>query len=90
MRSVIITIVLGTALLLFAGVQAESILAMGAKGTAVQSPDNKTDESQRVRDQDKQTGDGISSKESNTRNTEKPSPQKKPRLKYRDVPGCSC
>lgn len=90
MRSVISTIVLGTALLLFAGVQAESILAMGAKGTAVQSPDNKTDESQRVRDQDKQTGDGLSSKESNTQNKGKSFPGKKPRLKYRDEPGCSC
>ena len=61
MRSVIITIVLGTALLLFAGVPAESVLAMGAKNGAVQSPDNKTDESQHVGDQDKQPGDGMSS-----------------------------
>ncbi len=90
MRLVIITIVLGTALLLFAGVPAGSVLAMGAKNGAVQLPDNKTDESQHVGDQDKQTGDGISSKGSNTRNTEKPSPQKKPRLKYRDEPKCSC
>jgi hypothetical protein len=90
MRSVIITIVLGTALLLFAGVPVGSVLAMGAKNNAVQLPDNKTDESQRVRDQDKRTGDDISSKESNTHNKGKPSPTKKPRLKYRDVPGCSC
>jgi hypothetical protein len=90
MRSVIITIVLGTALLLTAGVQAESILAMGAKNSAVQPRDNKTDESQTERNRVKQTGDDVSSKGSNTLNKGKSSPEKKPRLKYRDEPGCSC
>jgi len=90
MKTATITIVLGTALFLAAGVQAKSVLAMGAENSAVQSPDNKTDENQRVKDKDKQTGDDISSKGSNTRNTEKSPPQKKPRLKYRDEPGCSC
>ncbi len=90
MRSAIIIIVLGTALLLFAGVQAENVLAMGAKNATVLSPDNKTDESRTERNQDKQTGDGLSSKESSTLNKGKSSPEKKPRLKYRDEPGCSC
>jgi hypothetical protein len=90
MRSVIITIVLGTALLLTAGVQAESILAMGAKNSAVQPTDNKTDESQSERNQLRKPGDGLSSKESNTLNKGKSSPENKPRLKYRDEPGCSC
>ncbi len=85
-----ITIVLGTALLLFAGVPTASVLSMGAKNGVVQSPDKKTDESQHVGDQDKQPGDGMSSKESNTLDKGKSSPTKKPRLKYRDEPGCSC
>ncbi len=90
MRSVIITIVLGTALLLTAGVQAESVLTMGAKNSVVEPQDNKTDESQSERNQLRKPGDGLSSKESNTLNKGKSAPEKKPRLKYRDEPGCSC
>ena len=90
MRSVIITIVLGTALLLFAGVPAESVFAMGAKNGAVQTEDNTTDAGKTEIDQKRQTKDGISSKESGAHNKEKPSMEKRPRLKYRDVPGCSC
>ena len=90
MRSAVITIVLVTVLLPFAGVQAASTLAMGAKNSVVQSSDNKTDENQPQRDQDKKTGDDISSRESGTYNRGKSSPEKKPRLKFRDEPGCSC
>jgi hypothetical protein len=88
MKSATITIVLGTALFLAAGVQAKCMLA--TENPAVQTRDNKTDESQTERNRVKQTGDGLSSKESNTLNKGKPSPTKKPRLKYRDEPGCSC
>ncbi len=90
MRSTVITIVLVTVLLPFAEVQAGSMLAMGAKNSVVQSPDNKTDENQRIRNQDKKAGDDISSRESGTYNSGKSSPKKKPRLKFRDEPGCSC
>jgi len=91
MKSSTITIVLGTALLLFAGVQAESMLAMDAKGTAVQLPDNKTDERHLEIDHEgKGTGEGLSSKESDTQKKEKAPPVKRPRLKYRDESKCSC
>ncbi len=92
MKLAIITIVLGTALLLTANVPAESMLAMGAKDGAVQSTDNETDEGRSEGNQvkQKQSGDGLSSQESNTVNKGKSSPAKKPRLKYRDEPGCSC
>ncbi len=90
MRSAIFIIVLGTALLLTANVQAESMLAMGAKNGTVQPTDNKTDEGRSEGNQVKQSGDGLSSIGSNTLNKGKSSPPKKPRLKYRDEPGCSC
>ncbi len=92
MKTATITIIvpLITALLHFAPVEAGNVLAMGAKGDAVQSRDNKTGESQSEENQGKQTGDALSTKGSNTKNMGKTSPEKRPRLKYRDEPGCSC
>ncbi len=89
MKSAIITIVLGTALLLFAPIQSGGVLAMGAKGDAAPSLDTKAGESQPEKFQGRQTEDALASKESATRSREK-SPEKQPRLKYRDEPGCSC
>ncbi len=90
MKTATITIVpVLLALLLFAPLQAGSVLAMGAKGDAAPSRDNKAGESQPEKNQGKQSGDALSSKESSTQNKGK-SPEKKPRLKYRDEPGCSC
>ncbi len=90
MRSAIFIMVLGTALVLFEGAQTENVLAMGAKSSVVQHTDKETDEGRPEGNQAKQSGDGLSSKESNTLNRGKSSPTKKPRLKYRDEPGCSC
>ncbi len=90
MKSATITIVpVLTALLLLAPIQAGSVLAMGAKGNAAPFRDNKAGGSQPEKYQGKQTEDALSSKVSDTRNKGK-SPVKRPRLKYRDEPGCSC
>ncbi len=89
MKSVITSIVLVLALPFLIDRQAERTLAIGAKGDAVQQ-DSTKDENQHVRNQGKKTGDDISSRESGTDNSGKSSPKKKPRLKFRDEPGCSC
>jgi hypothetical protein len=86
MRPTIITSSMVTALVLVAGVQAGTVLAIGSKGEAVHPQDNKTNERHF---EGKGTEEGLSSKESGTQK-EKASPQKKPRLKYRDESKCSC
>jgi hypothetical protein len=86
MRPTIIASSMVTAFVLAAGVQAGTVLAIGSKGEAVHPQDNKTNEKHF---EGKGTGEGLSSKESVTQK-KNVSPQKKPRLKYRDESKCSC
>ncbi len=90
MRSSLISIVLVLALVFVVYGQAEPTLAMGAKGDTVQQKDNTADENQLNRNQLRKSGEDLSSRASNTRSSVTSSPRKKPRLKYRDEPGCSC
>lgn len=76
---------------LAASVQTESILAAGPKYDTVQSQDNKTDERYSDRGREgKRAGEDLSSKESGARKKGTAPPEKRPRLKYRDEPRCSC
>ncbi len=90
MRSAIISIVLVLALAFGAYGQAEPALAMGAKGDIVQPSDNTADENKPNKNQLRKPGEDLSSRVSDTRNRATSPPRKKPRLKYRDEPGCSC
>jgi hypothetical protein len=78
-------------LVLFPGIHLAGIFAMGSKGGAVQSPDNRRGEERWERDHEgEKSGEGLSPKEDGSQKKEKAPPEKKPRLKYRDEPGCSC
>ncbi len=90
MKSAIISIVLVLALVFVANGQAEPTLAMGAKGDAVQQRDSTTDGNELNRNQLRKPGEDLSSQGSDTRDRGNASQRKKPRLKYRDEPGCSC
>ncbi len=90
MRSSLISIVLVFALAFFVYGQAKPALAMGAKGDAVQQRGSTTDENEMKRNQLRKPGADMASHVTDTRDKGKPSPERKPRLKYRDEPGCSC
>ncbi len=92
MRFIILTIALAAAPSLATSVQAEQLLAMGSKSGAVQTQDSsRTGERYSDRDHEgKRTEKNLSSKESGARKNGTALPEKKPRLKYRDEPRCSC
>ncbi len=84
-----VTSVIVTACMLAAGVPVGTVLA-GSNGEAVHPQHNTTTESPFEGDHEgKGAEEGLSSKETDTRKNIM-SPQKKPRLKYRDESKCSC
>jgi hypothetical protein len=83
-----ITYLAFTAVWLFAtGPQVHVCHAMGSKNGAAQQPDERS----RTEDQkDKKPGDALSPQGKESPEKKNTSPQKKPRLKYRDQFECSC
>jgi hypothetical protein len=80
-----------TASLSFWGIQPQQSFAMGSNGGVVQPEDAKkdTEHMEKGREGGK-SGEGISTKETGSQIKEKNPPEKKPRIKYRDEPRCSC
>jgi hypothetical protein len=88
---IIICMALATVLLTFPGFQPQHNLAMGSKGSVVQPEGAKKDGKQIDKDREgEKSGEGISPKESDSQKKEKAPPEKKPRIKYREEPGCQC
>lgn len=91
MKTIIICIALVTAPLPFPNIQPQHILAMGSKGGVVEPEGAKKDEKHIEKDREGgKSGEGTSPKESGSQKKEKAPPEKKPRLKYREAPGCQC
>ncbi|MCL4477367.1 MAG: hypothetical protein M1508_14295 [Nitrospirae bacterium] len=86
-------IALVTVLAFTSGLYTEGVFAMGANGGSVHPQGGKRNmeggKGQGKRSLDNRT-EGSPSKEGHDEKTEKPSPEKKPRLKYRDMFECSC
>ena len=69
---------------------ADNTYGMGAKGNAIEQQE-KSDSGQPGDVQPgNRTREDISSETSGTVNRNGAAPKKKPRLKYRDEPGCAC
>jgi hypothetical protein len=91
MKNTIVYLALMAAPLLVSGSQVHDSYAMGSTNGAVQQQDDRTDEGHREQDQrSKKPGDVLSPKEKDPQEREKASPEKKPRLKYRDESKCPC
>jgi hypothetical protein len=91
MKIIIITIALAAAPSFAASGDAVPILAMGTKGDTVHFRDNRTDERYSERDhKDNKSGADLSSTKNGVHSGKKSPPEKKPRLKFRDEPKCSC
>ncbi len=90
MRGIIIYLALVTLPWLFATAPLQH-LAMGAKGSVVQPQDNQKGEKNPEPDHEsKGTGKIPSLEKNGVQKKEKAPPEKKPRIKYREEPGCSC
>ncbi len=75
----------------FPSFQPQYNIAMGSKGNVVQPDDTEKDKKYIEKDREGgKSGEEISPKENGSQKKEKAPPQKKPRLKYREQPRCSC
>jgi hypothetical protein len=75
----------------FSSIQLQHSFAMGSKGGVVQPEDAKKDAERMGKGRKGgKSGEGISTKETGSQIKEKNPPEKKPRIKYRDEPRCSC
>lgn len=91
MKFIMITIALVAAPLFAASGKTVHVLAMGTNSGSVHFHDERTDERYSERDQkDNRSGADLSSTKNDDQNRKKSPPGKKPRLKYRDEPKCSC
>jgi len=91
MKTRIICLALVTGSLSFSSIQPQHSFAMGSKGGVVQLEDAKKDAERTEKGRENvKSGEGISTKETGSQIKEKTPPEKKPRIKYRDEPRCSC
>jgi hypothetical protein len=91
MKNTIVYLALTAAPLLVSGSPVHDSYAMGSTNGAIQQQDDRTDEGHREQDQrSKKPGDVLSPEEKGSAEKGKASPEKKPRLKYRDESKCRC
>jgi len=91
MKTLIICMALVTASLSFWGIQRQQSFAMGSNGDVVRPEGAKKDEEHIEKDRKVgKSGEDILTKETSSQIKEKNPPEKKPRIKYRDEPRCSC
>jgi hypothetical protein len=91
MRGVVIYLALVMLPRLFGSAPLEQYFAMGAKGSVVQPQENLQEEKNPEADhENKKSGKSPSSEKNGVQKKEKAPPEKKPRIKYREEPGCSC
>ena len=69
---------------------ADNTYGMGAKGNAVQQQEKSVSGQPGSEHRENTTREDISSETTGTVNRNSAAPEKRPRLKYRDEPGCRC
>jgi len=89
MTTSILRIAASAAMAVLLVLAADNTYGMGAKGNAVEQQE-KSVSGQPGKQPGNRTREDISSETSGTVNRNSTAPEKRPRLKYRDEPGCTC
>jgi len=90
MKTSILLIAASTAMTVLFVLATDDIYGMGAKGNAVQQQEKSVSGQPGSEHPGNRTNKDISSETSGTVNRNSVAPKKRPRLKYRDEPGCWC
>jgi hypothetical protein len=89
MKTMLLLIAVSTAMTVVFFLATDNIYGMGAKGNAVEQQEKSSGQPGNEH-RGNRTEEGISSETSGTVNRNGAAPKKRPRLKYRDEPGCWC
>ena len=90
MKTSILLIAASTAMTVLFVLATDNVYGMGAKGTTVQQQEKSVSGQPGSEHPGTRTKEDLSSEASGTVNRNSDAPEKRPRLKYRDEPGCTC